>query len=127
MKGKLISKLEFEAAQSRMNLLLELVTKKGGFEKLTKKEADELARLTEVVQDFEILHYKIEMPKTVKGLIELKMFEKKLKQKELAKLLNVTDTKLSEIMHNKRKPSVSFLKAMNQLLDIDGNLLLRVV
>ncbi len=127
MKGKLISKLEFEAAQSRMNLLLELVTKKGGFEKLTKKEADELARLTEVVQDFEILHYKIEMPQTVKGLIELKMFEKKLKQKELAKLLNVTDTKLSEIMHNKRKPSVSFLKAMNQLLDIDGNLLLRVV
>ena len=127
MKGKLIPKLEFEAAQSRMNLLLELVTKKGGFEKLTKKEADELARLTEVVQDFEILHYKIEMPQTVKGLIELKMFEKKLKQKELAKLLNVTDTKLSEIMHNKRKPSVSFLKAMNQLLDIDGNLLLRVV
>ena len=127
MKGKLISKLEFEAAQSRMNLLLELVTKKGGFEKLTKKEADELARLTEVVHDFEILHYKIEMPQTVKGLIELKMFEKKLKQKELAKLLNVTDTKLSEIMHNKRKPSVSFLKAMNQLLDIDGNLLLRVV
>jgi hypothetical protein len=60
------------------------------------------------------------------GLIELKMYEKKLKQKELAKLLNTTDTKLSEIMHNKRKPSLSFLKAMHEVWGIDGNLLLKI-
>ena len=65
------------------------------------------------------------MPETIAGLIALKMFERKLKQKDLAKLLDVTDTKLSEILHNKRKPSLSFLKAMNENLVIDGNLLLR--
>ena len=53
------------------------------------------------------------------------MYEKKLKQKDLAKLLEVTDTKLSEILNHKRKPSLSFLKAMNEKLGIDGNLLLR--
>ena len=66
------------------------------------------------------------MPQTVQGLIELKMYEKKLKQKELAKLLNTTDTKLSEIMHSKRKPSLNFLKAMHEVLGIDGNLLLKI-
>ena len=54
------------------------------------------------------------------------MYERKLKQKELAKLLNTTDTKLSEIMHRKRKPSLSFLKAMHEVLGIDGNLLLKI-
>ncbi|MCX6336393.1 MAG: helix-turn-helix transcriptional regulator [Bacteroidetes bacterium] len=59
-------------------------------------------------------------------MIELKMYEKKLKQKDLAKLLNTTDTKLSEIMHHKRKPSLSFIKAMNEVSGIDGNLLLKI-
>lgn len=81
--------------------------------KLTKKE-------------FEGENFIIPLPQTVQGLIELKMFEKKLKQKELAKLLNITDTKLSEIMHFKRKPSLSFIKAMNESLGIDGNLLLKI-
>ena len=52
--------------------------------------------------------------------------QRKLKQKELAKMLHTTDTQLSEIIHKKRKPSVTFLKALNQILGIDGNLLLRL-
>jgi HTH-type transcriptional regulator/antitoxin HigA len=54
------------------------------------------------------------------------MYENKLKQKDLAKMLNTTDTKLSEIMHNKRKPNITFLKAMHDILGIDGNLLLKI-
>jgi HTH-type transcriptional regulator/antitoxin HigA len=62
---------------------------------------------------------------TLEGPITLKMFDKKLKQKDLARLLEVTDTKFSEILHHKRKSSLSFLKAMNEKPGIDGNLLLR--
>ena len=50
-----------------------------------------------------------------------------MKQKEPAKMLHMTHTKLSEIMNNKRKPSVSFLKSMHEILGIDGNLLLKLV
>ena len=60
------------------------------------------------------------------NLLARHVYEKKLKQKELAKLLNTTDTKLSEIMHSKRKPSLSYLKAMHEVLGIDGNLLLKI-
>ena len=35
-------------------------------------------------------------------------------------------TKLSEIIHKKRKPSVSFLKALHKVLGIDGNILLEL-
>jgi HTH-type transcriptional regulator/antitoxin HigA len=55
------------------------------------------------------------------------MYENNWKQKDLAKKLKTTEAKLSEIMNNKRKPSVSFIKAIHVILGIDGNLLLKVV
>ena len=123
---KEITKKEFEIAEKRMNDLLAIATKKGGFGFLTKKESAELDKHTQLVKAYEEKHYTIPLPETLQGLIELKMYENKLKQKELAKMLHVTDTKLSEIMHKKRKPSISFLKAMHQILGIDGNLLLKI-
>ena len=123
---KEISKTEFAIAEKQMNDLLAIATSKGGFDFLTEKESTDLEKYTQIVSAYEDIHYTIPLPQTVQGLIELKMFEKKLKQKELAKMLNTTDTKLSEIMHHKRKPSLSFLKAMNQILGIDGNLLLKI-
>lgn len=123
---KKISKTEFAIAEKQMNDLLAIVTSKGGFDFLTAKKKADLNTYTKIVRAYEDMHYTIPLPQTVQGLIELKMFEKKLKQKELAKMLNTTDTKLSEIMHHKRKPSLSFLKAMNQILGIDGNLLLKI-
>ena len=123
---KQITKKEFELAEEQMNALLAIATKKGGFEKLTKKESTELDKYTQLVKLYEDTHYTIALPQSVKGLIELKMYENKLKQKDIAKLLNTSDTKLSEIMHNKRKPSISFLKAMHQILGIDWNLLLKI-
>lgn len=123
---KTVSKKEFESAEKKMNELLALTTKKGGFKNLSKKEETELAKYTEIVNSYEKVHYSIPMPETLQGLIELKMYENKLKQKDLAKMLHTTDTKLSEIMHNKRKPNISFLKAMNEVLGIDGNLLLKI-
>ncbi len=125
MKNK-VTKKEFEVAEKKMNNLLAIATKKGGFNYLTKKESAELDTYTKTVKTYEDMHYTIELPQTVQGLIELKMYENKLKQKDLAKMLNTTDTKLSEIMHNKRKPNITFLKAMHDILGIDGNLLLKI-
>lgn len=121
-----ITKKKFAVAESKMFDLLNLATQKGGFDNLSAKEKLSLNKYTGIVKEYEDANFTIPMPQTVQGLIELKMYEKKLKQKELAKLLNTTDTKLSEIMHNKRKPSLDFLKAMHEVLGIDGNLLLRI-
>lgn len=67
------------------------------------------------------------MPESLQGILQLKMYENQLKQKDLAKVLNTTSTELPEIMHHKRKPSLAFLKLLNQKLGVDGNLLLKLV
>lgn len=120
------SKKVFEASEIKMNKMLAIATKKGGFDNLTSKESAALGKYTQKVKAYEDINFTIPLPQTVQGLIELKMYEKKLKQKEIAKMLNITDTKLSEILHNKRKPGLSLLKAMNEILGIDGNLLLKI-
>ena len=124
---KIIAKKEFEVAERKMNALLQIVTAKGGFDFLTASETKEIEVVTDIVRQYEEANFIIQTPQTVQELIAFKMFEKNLKQKEMAKMLDTTDTKLSEIMHHKRKPSISFLKSMHQVLGIDGNLLLRIV
>ncbi len=125
-KNMEITKENYALAEERMHALIAIASKKGGFNHLSKAESANLTKYTELVKQYEKNHYTIPLPETLQGLIELKMFENKLKQKDLAKMLNTTDTKLSEIMHQKRKPSLSFIKAMHQILGIDGNLLLEL-
>lgn len=124
---KIISKNDFLLAETKMNNLLNTATNKGGFEFLTAAETTKLEEYTKIVKDYEDANFIIETPQTVQELITFKMFEKNLKQKEFAKLLHTTDTKLSEIMHNKRKPNIAFIKSLHQILGIDGNLLLKIV
>src|SRR5690606_22988290 len=91
---------------------------------LTTKEAEELRTLAIAAQAYEKSIYTIPAPKTLEGLIELKMYERRLKQNELARLLGIGEPKLSQIMSRKRKPDVAFLKAAHKRLGIDGNILL---
>jgi len=110
---------DYNATMKKIDALM-----KKGEPNLTDKEAEELRTLALAAQSYEKSIYTIPAPKTLEGLIELKMYERKLKQKELARLLGVGEPKLSQIMSKKRKPDVAFLKAAHKLLGIDGNVLL---
>src|ERR1700722_4631363 len=110
---------DYNATMKKIDALM-----KKGESKLTNKEAEDLRILALAAQAYEKSIYIIPAPKTLEGLIELKMYERKLKQKELATLLGVGEPKLSQIMSRKRKPDVAFLKAAHKHLGIDGNLLL---
>ena len=95
-----------------------------GEAKLKPAQAAELRLLALAAQAYEKSMYTIPAPKTLQGLIEFKMYERKLNQKELAQLLDIAESKLSQILTGKRKPDVSFLKAAHEQLEIDGNVLL---
>lgn len=116
-------KIENEEKYNATMIKIDALMKKGE-SNLTKKETEHLRTLALSAQKYEKSTYKIPIPKTLEGLIELKMYERKLKQKELAILLGIGEPKLSQIMSKKRKPDVAFLKAAHKHLGIDGNVLL---
>jgi HTH-type transcriptional regulator/antitoxin HigA len=116
-------KIENEKAYNATMEKIDALMKKGE-NKLTDKEAEQIRTLALSAQAYEKSIYTIPAPKTLEGLIELKMYERKLRQKELAKLLGIGEPKLSQIMSKKRKPDIAFLKAAHKRLGIDGNILL---
>jgi len=118
-KMKIENEKEYNATMKKIDALM-----KKGEKSLTDKEAKEIRTLALAAQTYEKSIYKIPAPKTFEGLIELKMYERRLKQKELAKLLGIGEPKLSQIMSRKRKPDLAFLKAAHEHLGIDGNILL---
>ena len=94
-------------------------------EDMSDKDAGELRTMALAAQAYEKSQFEIPAPKSIQGMLELEMFKRKLKQKEMAKLLNVGEAKLSQILSSKREPDIAILKAANEKLGIDGNLLLR--
>ncbi len=98
-----------------------------GEKNLTDNEAVNILNMAKAIQNYEKVNYPFPMPKTIKELVELKMFEKKLNKVSLAKILGIGAPKLSQILNNKRDPDVSFLKALHEKLGVDGNFILERV
>ena len=118
-KFKIESGTQYNATMKKIDALM-----KKGEGNITDDEANELRNLALATQTYEESIYTIPAPKTLRGIIELKMYERRLKQKELAKLLGIGEPKLSQILSSKRKPDLDFIKAAHEHLGIDGNVLL---
>ena len=96
-----------------------------GFEHLSFEEDEELARITSLIEDYEAIHYPLPFkPKTLVEMLELKMFERKLKQKDLAKVLKVTENRISEVINGKRKVNMDLAKRLYSELNIDPHFIL---
>ena len=96
-----------------------------GFEHLSFEEDEELARITSLIEDYEAIHYPLPFkPKTLVEMLELRMFERKLKQKDLAKVLQVTENRISEVINGNRKVNMDLAKRLYSELNIDPHFIL---
>ena len=80
--------------------------------------------LAEAIQSYEQAHVPFPKPTTLAGMIELKMYERRMKQKDLAKLLDVEASRISELLSGKRKLTLDLAKQLHEKLGIDGNFIL---
>lgn len=108
-----------------MNKIDSLMAK--GSENVSGEELAEIRAFALAAQDYEQKKYVIAAPKTLNGMIEMRMYEMRLKQKDLAKKLNISGAKLSLIMNGKQKPDVDFLKAVHTELKVDAEFILEHV
>lgn len=98
-----------------------------GNDTVSKSELSEIRELAFMAQVYEKQHFVIKPPSTLAGIIEMKMYEMRLKQTEVAQKIEVSNAKLSLIMNGKQRPDVAFLKSVHKQLHVDANLLLEVV
>ncbi|HEV7379914.1 MAG TPA: helix-turn-helix domain-containing protein [Dyadobacter sp.] len=97
---------------------------KKGEKNATPEESEEILAIGTALQNYEQSIYTIPLPGTLEGMIELKMYEMRLKQKDLAATLGVTPVKLSMILSGKQKPDIQFAKALHEKLAIPADFIL---
>ena len=105
---------------------LQKATALGGFDKLPKEDAEQLAVLSNLAEQYEdsIPLMPIKQPSSLAEMIRFKMFEKNLKQKQLAAILEISEANVSGVLTGKRKLTYELAKKLHVKLDIDAHFLL---
>lgn len=126
MKYKINSEEEYHQVMEKVEAYLQKSTIQGGSQTLTAAEKEELRYLSLLAEAWKdgIPLIPIKQPKTLPEMLELKMYERKLKQKDLAALLGIPATRLSEVMQGKRKINMDLAKRMYSVLGIDAAFIL---
>ena len=127
--NKIKNDFEHEVIASKIEELLKKSSSNGGFSSLTKEETLLLKNLSLLVEEYEDnqLHLMpIKVPQTLIEMIRFKMYEMNIKQKQLAKLLEMSEARISELLNGKRKLNLEIAKKLHRKLNIDAKFLLDV-
>ncbi len=119
---------EYESVMAHIETYLQKATYNGGFQSLNSDEVKDLQQLSLSAEDYEDHVLKLmpltRKPDSLTDMLHLKMFEFKYKQRDLAALLDITPTRLSEVMNGKRKVNMDLAKKLYQKLGIDPKFIL---
>ena len=126
--SKISDRKEYNEVMKRIEKLLQKTTKNGGFKCMRAKEVETLKQLSLMAEQYEdsIPLMPIKTPSTLTEMIRYKMFEMNLKQKQLAKVLEISEARISELLTGKRKINLELAKKLHIKLKIDANFLLEV-
>jgi len=111
---------EYKNKTKRMEELLKLLTDKGS---LNLKQQTELDKLSDEIADYEEENFPFKV-ESLNEMIELRMYQRKLKQKDIAQILGTTPSRISEILNGKRGLTIELAKGLYNKLNIDPKLIL---
>lgn len=118
-----VNKINTEADYNTVMAKIDSLMAKGS-SNVSADELSEIRKLALLAQGYEQGVYVVDTPSTLQGMIEMRMFEMKLRQVDLAKKLRVSPAKLSLILNGKQKADVDFLKAVHKELSVDAEFIL---
>jgi HTH-type transcriptional regulator / antitoxin HigA len=127
MITKVRTATEYSQVMQIIEGYLQKATQGGGFQSLLPQESEELQRLSLIAETWEdsIPLMPLKQPENLPEMIELKMFQLKLKQKDLSELLEIPASRLSEVLNGKRKINLDLAKRLHERLNIDAGFILK--
>lgn len=125
---KIKTSKEYDDVMKRIEKLLQKSTQNGGFESLPTNDVQKLQKLSLIAEQYEdsLSFMPIIAPTTLIEMIRYKMFEMNLKQKQLATILEISETRISELLTGKRKLNLELAKKLHSKLNIDAHFILEV-
>ena len=112
--AKIENERQYEAIMARIDELLEIVDDNTPVEDRSSIELDLLSSL---VAEYEKVHYPVKKP-TLVDILKLRMYEMGLSQNGLAALLDMNQSKISEILCGKAEPTLKQARRISSALNI---------
>lgn len=119
---KIENQMQYEWAVSRVEELLPLVN---DMTPIDDPNSIELELLSNLVADYSEEHFSLGTP-TLADIIKLRMYEMGLTQANLAKLLKVSPSRISEYLSGKSEPTLKIAREISIQLGIDASIVLGV-
>ena len=116
------NEMQYNSAMARINELLKVVNDETPENDVRSVE---LVLLSNLVADYEDVHYPINKPTLIETL-KLRMYEMGLSQSALASLLGMNQSKVSEILSGKSEPTLKQARKIATELDISPAIVLGV-
>lgn len=113
---------QYKVILQRIEELLPLVSEDTP---VTDKNYIELDLLSDLVADYEDIHYPINPPPLV-DVIKLRMYEMGLNQVKLSELLGISKSRVSEYLSGKSEPTLKIAREISVKLNIDADIVLGV-
>ena len=127
MIEKITTHDDYVDAMNRIEKYLQKVTQLGGFATLSEAEAEELEKLSALAEQYEdaIPVFPIRSPQTLPEMLRLKMMQLNVKQKVMAKMLHISESKLSDVLTGKRRVDIDLAKKLYEILKIEAEFILQ--
>lgn len=117
---------QYREHKEAMEVIIAKGTKLGDMELLSQSDKDKFIRLTDAIHEWEAAYHPL--PGKVSSLItdEIKkqMIDKKIKQKEAAKMLGISESRVSELLNGKRALNLNIAKRLRDCFGIPADFIL---
>ena len=112
---------------NKIEFFIHKATKNGGVETLPPEDFDALNDLLLMANVYEknVRNSLLSPPKTISDALKIKMMQLRLKQKDMATLLGIAESRLSEVLSGKRKVNMELAKKLNRILKIEAEFILQ--
>ena|ERR1035437_1119 len=117
-----ITEAVYETALARIEELLPFVTENTPN---TNHRAVELKIMSDIVIEYEKIHFSIGMP-TLADVMRLRLEEEEMTQRAFARKIGVSPSRVSEYLTGKSEPTLKIARAISQLLNIEPSIVLGV-
>ena len=116
------NEIQYKGAMERIEELLKVVDDDTP---TNDKNSIELVLLSNLVADYEDIHYPVKKPSLVE-ILKLRMFEMGITQNKLATILGMNPSKVSEVLSGKSEPTLKQARKISEELNISPSVVLGV-
>jgi HTH-type transcriptional regulator / antitoxin HigA len=112
---------------NELEAIVQKARKKGGFDALKMEETRNFERLSLLANAYEKQKREESLNKldSITDAIRIKMMHLRLKQKEMAELLGIAESRLSEVLSGKRRVNMDLAKKLHTILKIEAEFILQ--